>query len=66
MGLCPDGICWLLGFTEFGVVAVFLAVASLGGWVPRIVFLNAVEAIIYGKQCGSEFFVVDHTYEGDN
>jgi hypothetical protein len=49
MGLCADGVCWLLGFAEFGVVAISLAVAALGGWVPGIVFLNVIEAIADGK-----------------
>jgi hypothetical protein len=66
VGLCTDSTCWLLGFAEFGVVAIFLAVAALGGWIPRILFLNVAEAVAYGERCGSESFVLDHTYEGDN
>jgi hypothetical protein len=35
----------LLGFAESGVVAIFLAVTALGGWVPRKVFFDVAEAI---------------------
>jgi hypothetical protein len=58
MGLCADGAGWMLCFAQFGVLAVFLAVAALGGWVPRIVFLNVAEAIAYGERCISELFVL--------
>jgi hypothetical protein len=47
-------------------VAIFLAVTALGGWVPRVVFLNISEVIAYSEQCGSKLFVVDHTYDEDN
>jgi hypothetical protein len=66
VGLCADSAYWLLGLAESGVVAVSLAVAALGGWVPRIVFFNVAEAIAYGERCGSKLFIIDRTDEGDN
>jgi hypothetical protein len=48
------------------VVAVYLAVAVLGGWVPGIVFLNMAELVTYSMRSGSKAFVIYCTHEGDN
>jgi hypothetical protein len=47
-------------------MAIFLAVAALGGWVPGIVFFNMAEVVAYGKWGSSKAFVVDRTDKGDN
>jgi hypothetical protein len=49
VGLCTDSACWLLGFAEFGMVTISLTVIVLGCWVPRIVFFNVTEVVVYGK-----------------
>jgi hypothetical protein len=58
--LGTDSACWLVSLAESGVMAIFLAVAALGGGIPRKVFLDVAEVIANGKGGGAEVLIIDH------
>jgi hypothetical protein len=66
MLLGADSPYWLIGFAEPGVMAVFLAVAALGGGIPGNVCLGLAEVIANGEGGGAEPFVVDCTNQGND
>jgi hypothetical protein len=66
MLLGADSACWLVSLAESGVMAIFLAVAALGGEIPGNVFLDVAEVIANGKGGGAEVLVVDRADQGDD